>query len=792
VLNATASASTRAVVDAGAMDDAGFAALTAATSSVRGRVVYEDGAPAPDVALRLHGWPASDASVAEFGLPDDWSDPELAPTNADGRFEFAFDAPRAFQFTLDAERTGFAPVRWRFASLEPNEVVDVGEAVLARGCTLVVHLRNALGAPVFDGWSVSASVDRTGFDDAPSMREPYAARARYEEGLGGFVFEAASPGTVRLNASHRLGARLTDFVECELDARNEATLVYGGPDLARRIAVKLTGSLVARRFPPESGAVRLEAPGVPPRVVSATDARASGLYAFDDVPPGQYDVVLDDERFEPLTVPSVAPGELVSLPARGASGVRLQLVDGSGAPFAARYSLGVNWPEPGRNASDHMLHLPADEPPSGGVYGGLIPGRDMRLTLRVDGGAEELIEVAALTPGEVRDVTSIVDLSHVARGRVLAPDGVTPLAGVTVELTRGPRAGHHGRRGGTRRVGGEEMRRIERATTSDADGRFTFDALVGGAWTVHARWGELLYVDRTLELGASAAECELPQPLHGYLVGRVLAPASVDLAEFRVSAWPNAGEWVSYPESHGAPSGGLSSVGEFRAGPFPLGTRWLQLGDFSMSVGGVRTSTVMQLGAFDVHEGDSSPIDIDLRESFPGAVHVALRIDGEPASFAYVSIETLSPQGSDGAHGASLSASGEVRLAGLPPGAARAEIRDRDGTWNWRAPTPLSVPCADVLELELDLVTHERELLVLDAASAEPVADLPLKIVTDAWGGEFSASRSTDANGRLRLRMPELTARFASARSADDVLTPSTVPWGMGDSPIVLHVTLAH
>lgn len=118
---------------------------------LRGRCVDGDGAPLAGCRVRLHGWGAGserlDAYLRENGAPPDWQSPPVQHTGADGRFSFSFVPPPPFQFALDLSCEGRVSAGGRWLELDVGQVVDCGDVLLGRGCTVRGRVVDGDGVP---------------------------------------------------------------------------------------------------------------------------------------------------------------------------------------------------------------------------------------------------------------------------------------------------------------------------------------------------------------------------------------------------------------------------------------------------------------------------------------------------------------------------------------------------------------------------------------------------------------------------------------------------------------------
>jgi hypothetical protein len=748
-------------------------------------LLLPDGAPAAGVPLRLSGRPKNDDLVARFGVPENWTSPSLAPTDAEGRFEVSLEPPRAYQFSLEARPNGYVPVGWRFSAHDPDPLLELAPVQLEHAATVVVNVRDAAGAELRSGWSVSVRPAELTDDFFDEYREESVyVPVEWSDAHGAFVADSVPAGAVSVSATHLLGPSIQTDAQAQLDEVTAVQLLYDGPDLARRIAVALSGSSVARRFPPEADKLRLVAPSGVARSFSTQDARATGRYWIDDVDPGAYVVELEDERYYVHSVAGVQPGELVKFPALPAGALRITIVDENGAALPAPFSLGVTWPEPRRTSSALWLRHANQGWPAGGVIDGLIPEREFVLELRQPGALALEQEQPALAPGEVRDIVFVRDSSRTLRGTVLTSVGGAPASGVVVELTRGALPGHDLENAGMVHLNGHLLPLRDLATHTDANGRFEFSALHPGVWTVCARWGEHLSAEQTVELGDEALELELAAPPHALLRGRLLLPPDFDATSLVVAAWPRPEERRMFHGSERAAP--VAADGSFEVGPLPLGPRWLSLFLPSTRFDSGEQRTLLDLGSHVVAADALAPLELDLRQRLPGGVKVRMSLDGAPASRAEFALELVEVADVAGAHSISLDARGEIELQGVPNGVLRACLRSRDGRWWWRSPTTFELSPGATAQVELDITTFERSLSFVHGATQAPIPHARVALYTQGPSSEQRAEVRADEFGRVSLRAPALHMRFELLEPLAAALEPAEIDWAPGADPFVL------
>lgn len=170
---------------------------------LRGRCVDEDGAPLPGCTAKFDGWEGNQDAFALQGKVD-WRDPEPIVTGADGRFDFAFHPPSGLQYLLDIQADGRVPRTGRWGRLQPAQIIDLGDIVVARGFAVRGRVVDESGAPMA---KVAVAVQNLPLPIAASMA---ANNIRYgtSDASGEFTIQVAIPvGTWSIDVQAR-GRRL--------------------------------------------------------------------------------------------------------------------------------------------------------------------------------------------------------------------------------------------------------------------------------------------------------------------------------------------------------------------------------------------------------------------------------------------------------------------------------------------------------------------------------------------------------------------------------------------------------
>jgi hypothetical protein len=457
------------------------------------------------------------------------------------------------------------------------------------------------------------------------------------------------------------------------------------------------------------------------------------------------------------------------------------LRNSDGTPYAGAYTLRAKFRETAtgpQSTGELALVDPAQGIPVGGLVDGLLPGY-YECTLLVTGAPAQSFSVAALAAHELREVTRDLHSGLTLRGRVLTTDGGAPLSGAEVQLTRGAVAGHSLGKGTTIHGRDGAISGFGQSVATDAAGEFAFAGLSPGTWTVRARWGLYLWVDRTLELDAATAPLEIRQPEHGFLSGRLLLPPGAPLDDTALSPrfqtpWP-------YPPRNatdGRAGSELNADGTFRFGPLPTGVVKLSLMVTTRGADSSYAAGIDPVHTAEIRAGEESVAEIDLRDTFPGRLEARVTIDDHAPSGGMVSWQQI---GGEGWGGRSVDLDGTARLGSLTPGTLRLTYQSADNAWAWCVPQPVAIAAGQQHACTIEVRTTERDLRCVDAASGAPLADVEVEWLTGAGGEELVSKARTDAQGLVHLRMPDQQVGF---RCVGDPGERVGISWGAGTGPL--------
>ncbi len=259
------------------------ARLAVEGGELEGRVLGPDGAPLPDVPVRLSEMATDDLSGRTF-------EATTATARTDARGSFAFDFVRRQDgrpFRLDANDPASGARGWAAGSVRQNgDLVHVDVALLGRG---------TVRGTVVDGSGgrIAGAIVR-----CRSAVDAYLS-SQFSAADGSFVFPSVPVGTLQLQAEEPR-TRETTWAAARLDApgaSNQVTLV-----LAARPRARLSGRVVRGVGGPVAGAW-VAGYGETGEYFGARKTPEDGSFLFESAPAGEVALeVLDGTSHEPVLV----------------------------------------------------------------------------------------------------------------------------------------------------------------------------------------------------------------------------------------------------------------------------------------------------------------------------------------------------------------------------------------------------------------------------------------------------------------------------------------------------------
>lgn len=586
-------------------------------TTLRGRLVDEDGAVVPGGSWSLCAWRTVGPELTPPPPPITWQD-RSGPAGPDGRFEVVFEPPTDLQFRIGVEADGFAVTAREWDTLAPGATLELGDLVLVRAGAVRGRILDAQGRSLGgEPWEVV--VQGVGRPDE------ILALATADPVTGSFVCECVPHGVHELTARSPLSRELARIVEVEAGRTTLSDLEYDGPDLGRRIAVPMRcGLFVTRRPGPTS--VHLEgADGTPGPAATRLELAPRRFFpgvVFDDVGEGPHVVRVEDSSFLAWSMADVEPGTSVEARLEPAAEVRLT-VRGLSDEAARSVAVAVT-------AEASLCWIPLAEGIAlDGAQALALPMVPGDWTFRVTAGSASCeVRLQGLEGGESRSL--LVDFADrpVVAGRVLQADGA-PASGVDVRLRR--------RLSAASSASLEKWR--ETHTTTDPAGRFEFQRPVEDGLQVVATGPGGVQTGSAPLLGdasRSVTGLELVLPAGASVHGRVVAPSGANGAGLR----------IAFRRENESPVQGRSfavdAQGRYAAGSLPeelLHVRLL-LPEEALPRMALLTGGALELGTVEPHEGELLERDFT-PPAWPGAVTLHVRLDGRPASGEWVRMERV-------------------------------------------------------------------------------------------------------------------------------------------------------
>lgn len=486
---------------------------------VVGRFVLPDGRPAVGVGLRVHGWGANLERQRKYGEPEAWVDPE-GVTGEDGSFDLAFDPPQAYQFTLDASLPGYAELSWRWSRLEPGATLDVGEHGFVHPGAIVGRVLRPDGEPAGGAWRVYAD---SSYQPAGEGGDRTRVSTSADPRDGSFRLEGLPPGSVQLKAYLR-SANWIDGPVVQLAAHDEleADIVYAGPDNSRRITVVTLSRPFYVFDEPAPGSITATASDGTVYVAHKIQG-SSQSHSFEELPEKSYELRIDDERYLPWSRHGVRPGTSVDAHLEGSAAVRLAVRDAETGESVDDYALALRFEDV--NFSPNMFDVRQAGEPGRGLYAGLIP-HATTLIVTAPGYARHEAALGELAPHSTVNAVAELARGSVVRGLVHEKGGA-PAPGVSILMTPhfpgyDPQDVFSGPSGMSARSAFQEQ---SRERTSDAHGRFSFEAVPAGSYDFHALQGTVAGRTEAVEVSSGdGVEVDIELPGRGSLAGQVRLP----------------------------------------------------------------------------------------------------------------------------------------------------------------------------------------------------------------------------------------------------------------------------
>lgn len=394
-----------------------------------------------DSPTELRGLVTDAGSGKAIGRALVWveTDPgRVAVSDQGGRFRL----PNASPETLAATAAGYFPAS-NPVRRKPGDV----EFRLRAGAVLTGSVLDASGKGVYDVKVEVEWLPRRGLPPPPGVRQPIRGWSDFR---GGFSVAPLLPGE-----RYQLTARADGFAPAEIELVTPQT---GAPSPARLVLRRggtLEGRIVTGSDDPVLGArisllpagnLKLRQEFLAGRrgrsaALAVTESGGNGLFQFQDLAPGDVDLVVQAEGLAPTTQAGIVlpgPGGHLDLGAiRVLDAERLTgvVLDSSGHPISgAVVSVGLVWRGSGHGTVRRNGHTETDD---GGNFAvnELAAGQEIELQVRHPGFVPKIISGLVLPHAEPVEVQ--LELAARIRGAVVDPAGLGVAAAVVIARPEG-------------------------------------------------------------------------------------------------------------------------------------------------------------------------------------------------------------------------------------------------------------------------------------------------------------------------------------------------------------------
>lgn len=755
-----------------------------ALAIIRGRCVDPaGGAPLGGCKIELHGWVANsgrlDAFVKDHG-PVAWSDPPDQVTRKDGGFEVGFLPPDPYQFMLTISGSGRATMQGRWFALKPGEIVDLGDVMIPAGTVLRGKVIDE-GGTVKPGITVSLSRH----DDRKQKLAPRSWHQQVTRSDGTFVFaDPLSGGSFSVDVQ---GADLVEPRAIDIRA-SEATLSVDIRVRAFSEADAISGVVKDDRGDPVAKAsVQYFSPRVGSRAQRMLESGKDGSFRIQKAG--------DDPR-EPVTISVRCTGyessegltkyewgrKDVTITLRKGATVTVVVRDGDFGKPLERFGVRCFGTRgPGARAADATRLRNRGEHPNGVLeLGGVLRGRQF-LVIEPEGAewlpsrGQEFEATEDGAPLQEVTVWRAVKKTVLVRSQ----DG-KPVAGTKLELLR-PVAG---------RPVDLKTRALEVSELSKGFWQCAFLLDVGqtdeeGTLEMRGAPNETLvlralgpgHAPVTSEVRFDGAEATIAVVVQkgATLVGKIL-PLEI-LSQLDGRGPEDAGREherhgigvalrlgirgsVEFPLGHAkAP---IESDGTFRIDGVPPGTWSVDLHYLDGPQGVKQSGTSiysygsgsMQIGKFDLVDGEERHETFDLTKMLKAELEGILTIDGKPVEGGALAFDGLVDGSSDDrllAQQIGIGSDGAFKALVWPARYRLIVQTMRDGKRRCvQTPELLALAAGEKLRRTFDFPSSLLELRIVASDGLTPIAGalLDIQVPAPSWPG--SAER-TDAQGRTSV-----------------------------------------
>jgi hypothetical protein len=728
-------------------------------ASIAGRVLLPDDSPAKGARIEY--------SPSKKAPPPGGNEPALS--ESDGRFLLRVEHARSARGFLTASLATCADAEVP-VELGKGRHVDVGDIRLVQSGSIRGEYERAGSIVLPKSWAVRAtSLAALGSNLRATHESPIDPEAAT------FVLEELAPGPTTL-ALVDGGIVLFQGPTVEVVAGQvtHAAIRIPGVTPARSIFVRLVSnsplteisgeedrflpflSLGAEKFRPrrlEDGGQLLEDPG----------SGSEGGYLFEDLEPGSYELVIENNRFREVRRPGLQPGESVLIHLDGSSAIALEVVSADGSTSIRDYHATLKVP----GCKTWVATLP-EEDGQRARFEGVVPFASGMIEVSAGGFSTAHVKVIDLQPEEVREVRVELHAGHQVEGRVVLGDG-SPVPDLYLSLDAASTAPTPETESRAYETSSSRFSTLESCTT-DMEGRFLFESVADGVWSIRGEGlAELSLRPEVLVDGADVTDLEITLTGYGVLLGQVRSAVSTQFNFVHLTRTDSLTE-----ERRRGPmdDGPICSVEEdltFHA--------VLQEGAYRAEVdlhpvlgeGGASTRLFGSMSAheplmlyfvehhppaasaeFQIVAGRTTEVDLDLEKLALASLSIEGQCDGMPAAGWNLLLVPI-PRDDRAACFGSLDARGRSAIHCLRPGEWRLVLFH--GGDRWIQPDPVVVAPSGRSSLIVDARPVGGGLQVLADDDGSPMIVEGIEWVSERYGADIPAGTLTDSTGVLHLRL---------------------------------------
>ncbi|MCB9882106.1 MAG: sigma-70 family RNA polymerase sigma factor [Planctomycetes bacterium] len=713
-------------------------ALPAGHATIRGRLVDAQGRPVPAATVELYG--GRDYTGVEY-------EPLRLTNETDERGSFQFQLrPRAiFTYHVRTRTERHALRVHRFPRIEPGEQRDLGDLVLHGGATLVVHVLDVNGLACPQPWRVQlhakgnehVHVEPPGSptDDLSSNGGYWANTLRSgdaTEPRDTITIHGLPEGPCRIEASAGFLRTTEENVVLAAAETRHVSLRYGGPSPADQLHV--TWRMAPFYDPPAAQHVKLVAPD------GTSHSPIEKANVFRGLPPGTYELRVEDPRYESVRVAGLQPGPVMPIvPLVPNSRLELHVEDAAGRPID-RFSVMLS-------RDPQVVEVATAEMPRAGHFELPLVAGGYRVEVQVPTFERGVSSTLTMEPGATEIVTVCFERPAIVRGVVVAGSGRRAMAQTSVTLWAqarvddGPESPRTWIAPGLQEPPDVDRHRVRKAGTyTDDSGHFEFADLPPGAYVLSAevtRSNVALSEPFTVAAGDVREDVELRLPhaasLHVRITG---SPTNTYRGEIGIDLAP----YERMELTRGLNTSGTVLFPALPPGSARVGIRIGRRGGGFYPLGEVVLVAESELG-----------VTFDLSDRWPGNALVTLDLTTPTSETLQVFLESVDdPQRR---HGEVIRDGATARFESLWPGRYAISVQSLETAWSYDTGRTIDVPPQGEATQRASLPLRGATLLIVDRDSGSPLPHHALSLIR-LDGPVHDARLETDEQGRVELTLP--------------------------------------